>query len=65
MLDLVFENLTTDKSIEEKFFEKVLGVAVEELEFRKTVEISLSLVGESRIKELNKKSIFCFSYVHL
>lgn len=56
MLDLVFKNFTEDKSIKVDFFERIINVAIKELNLKeKGVGISLNLVGESKIKELNKK----------
>jgi len=66
MLDLVFQNLTSDpryargsgeasKALKQKFFEKILDTAIKHLKLGKKVEVSLSLVGEGAIKTLNKK----------
>lgn len=56
MLDIVFNNFTTDRKYGGKFFEKVMGVAAKELGLEsKSVELSVNLVGEGRIKALNKK----------
>ncbi len=56
MLDLVFKNSTSDKKYSSKFFEKVLVAGIKELKFdNKNIELSVNLVGESKIKELNKK----------
>ncbi len=56
MLDLVFKNYTTQKSPGEKFFRAVLDVGIKELEMKdKNIELSVNLVGEAKIKELNNK----------
>ena len=55
MIDLVFQNLTSDKSFKDNFFKKILSLVAEELKLKKNIEVSLSLVGESKIKELNNK----------
>src|SRR3989344_419649 len=55
-MDLVFQNSTPDKKYTSKFFEKVLVEAVKELKLAgKKIEVSVNLVGEAKIKELNKK----------
>lgn len=54
-LDLVFQNLTRDKSIKKDFFKKILAISARELNFHKKVEVSVNLVGENKIKSLNKK----------
>jgi len=56
MLDLAFQNLTADKSFKEGFFVNILNVCVKELGLdKKKVEISVNLVGNDKIKILNKK----------
>ena len=56
MVDLVLNNLTTDKSYSSDFFEKILQKAVAVLGIgNKKLEISINLVGRGRIKALNKK----------
>ena len=56
MLDLVFKNNTSQKILSEKFFKKILVTGIKELKIQdKNVELSLNLVGEAKIKELNKK----------
>lgn len=56
MLDLVLNNFTTDRNHGKKFFEKVLQEAINELGVgKKDLELSINLVGEGRIKTLNKK----------
>jgi len=56
MLDLVFKNHTSLKSPGEKFFKEILGTVIKELKIKdKKIEASLNLVGEAKIRELNKK----------
>src|SRR3989344_8407828 len=56
MLDLVFKNYTHEKAHGEKFFSEILVTAIRELKIKdKNIEVSLNLVGEAKIKELNKK----------
>ena len=56
MLDLVYENSVKEKSYNSKFFEKVLVTGVKELGLdKKDLGISINLVGEERIRGLNKK----------
>ncbi len=56
MLDLVFKNSTADKKYGSKLFEKILVAGTKELKLgNKNTTISVNLVGESKIKELNKK----------
>lgn len=56
MLDLVFRNSTSKKAPNENFFRVILDTGIKELKIRdKKVEIGLNLVGEAKIKELNKK----------
>ena len=70
MLDLVFKNYITrpqsgrsnrrmtasTKSPSEKFFSEILKKGIEELKLKdKNIEVSLNLVGEDKIKELNNK----------
>ena len=56
MFDLVFQNSTSDKKYTSKFFEKILLTGISELKLsKKNIEVSVSLVGEGKIKELNKK----------
>ena len=62
-MDLVFRNLTTDHTLKEGFFVDVLDAAVNEVGLpagqagfkNKKVELSLNLVGEGKIRSLNKK----------
>lgn len=56
MLDLVFKNYITLRAPGEKFFRTILDTGIKELKIKdKKVEISLNLVGEAKIKGLNKK----------
>jgi probable rRNA maturation factor len=56
MLDLVFQNSTEDKSFKEDFFVGVLKISAKELNLLdKEIEISMNLVGEDEIRELNNK----------
>ncbi len=56
MLDLVFKNHTSQKAPNEKFFKEILDTGIRELKIKeKRVEVGLNLVGEAKIKELNKK----------
>ncbi|MBI2068864.1 MAG: rRNA maturation RNase YbeY [Candidatus Yanofskybacteria bacterium] len=56
MIDLVFKNHTSQQTPKESFFIGVLnsGLKIAKLKAKK-VEVSVNLIGESRIKELNKK----------
>lgn len=56
MTDLTFHNFTTDQDYKKNFFEKVVSVATKETDLSlKKIELSINLVGEDRIKALNKK----------
>lgn len=56
MLDLVFNNLATNKRYGLKFFQEILQKAIKKLGYAgKNIELSINLVGEGRIKALNKK----------
>jgi len=56
MLDLVFRNSTVDQSFPESFFKKIFECALGELDWSdQDIEVSVSLVSEQEIKELNKK----------
>lgn len=55
-MGLVFKNFTTFKSPPGKFFKDILLLGLNELKVDDSrVEISVSLVGESKIRSLNKK----------
>jgi probable rRNA maturation factor len=55
MLDLVFRNYTFQKTPGRIFFKKIIGTVVRELKINNNFSISVNLVGEKKIKELNKK----------
>lgn len=56
MLDLVFKNYISQKAPSEKFFKKILDTGIKELKIKdKKIEVSLNLVGETKIRGLNKK----------
>lgn len=55
MIDLVFKNHTSQESPGHSFFEKVLKRGAKELELRNGIEVSVNLVGETKMRELNKK----------
>ena len=56
MLDIVFQNFTSDKSLKGDFFKKILEAGTKELGWKeKSVGVSINLVGESKIRDLNKK----------
>ena len=55
-LDLVFKNYTSQKSPGESFFIRVLTAGLKTAKIKsKKVELSVNLVGEGKIKGLNKK----------
>lgn len=55
-MDLVFQNLTADEKYTSKFFEKILVGVIKELKLGgKKIEVSVNLVGDAKIKQLNKK----------
>lgn len=55
MIDLVFQNLTSDKGYNVFFFKNILETAAQELKIKGRMGVSVNLVGEAKIKELNKK----------
>ena len=56
MLDLVFKNYILRKAPNERFFREILDMVIKELKLKdKNVEVSLGLVEETKIKELNSK----------
>lgn len=57
MLDFAFRNLTTDRKYDSKFFENILNAAAKETELpdNKNFELSVRLVGEGKIRSLNKQ----------
>ena len=55
-MDVVFQNTTPDKSFKKDFFENIIKAGIIGLGLDpKNIEISINLVEESKIKELNKK----------
>lgn len=56
MIELAFNNFTADKRYGAGFFKEIIREAIKKLGFAKrNVELSINLVGEGRIKALNKK----------
>ena len=55
MLSMVFRNSTSDKTHSSKFFENVLNIVTKELKIKDSFSVSVNLVGEKKIQELNKK----------
>ena len=59
MIDLTFKNHTSQKAPNESFFIKILKSAAKTLKLdgsrEPKIEISVNLVGETKIKNLNKK----------
>ncbi len=56
MIDLTFKNYTSQKAPSGAFFVKILETAVNILKLRDSkIEVSVNLVGEAKIKNLNKK----------
>jgi rRNA maturation RNase YbeY len=56
MFDLVFRNSTKNRRFSRAFFERILTTAGKSLKLEKaTYEISINLVGEQRIRSLNKQ----------
>jgi probable rRNA maturation factor len=55
MIDFVFKNYTLQKSPGRGFFKNILEIAAKELKFKDKVEVSVNLVGEAKIRALNKK----------
>lgn len=56
MIELAFNNFAIDKKCGAAFFKKVVQKTLNEFGLRgKNVELSINLVGEDRIKALNKK----------
>jgi len=55
MVDLVFKNNTSSRAHGRSFFVKILEIAAQELKLEDKVEVSVNLVGEDKIKELNHK----------
>ena len=55
MVDLVFENYTASQAPGKEFFKKILETAARKLKLNKNFSVSVNLVGEKKIQELNKK----------
>ena len=55
MIDLVFKNYTKQKAPRGPFFRNILERGNKTLKLRDKLELSVNLVGEAKIKELNKK----------
>jgi probable rRNA maturation factor len=56
MLELVFQNFTKDKSFKRDFFEYIISAGIDVLNMRENkTGVSVNLVGEKTIKELNIK----------
>lgn len=56
MIDLVFKNYTSQKAPGESFFVKVINAGLKTTKLKaKKVEISVNLIGEGKIRSLNKK----------
>lgn len=55
-MNLIFRNSTAVKVYNFKFFEKILVTVIKELKLgKKNIGLSVNLVGETKIKELNKR----------
>ena len=55
MLDLVFKNYTAQRAPAGIFFAKVVNAGLKTTKSKGKIEISVNLVGEGKIKGLNKK----------
>ena|SRR3989338_1037768 len=55
MIDLVFKNYTSQKAPKESFFVKVLNAGLKAAKFKGKAEVSVNLVGEGKMRSLNKK----------
>ena len=55
MIDLVFKNYTSLRAPGNSFFKKVLETAARELKLKGKISVSVNLVGEKKIRELNRK----------
>lgn len=56
MLDFVFNNTTDAKEFRKDFFRSILKVGIKEMNLKEgNIEVSLNLVNETKIRELNKK----------
>jgi len=54
-LDLVFKNYTSQKSPGENFFKKIIEKGASTLKIKGSLEVSVNLIGELKIRELNRK----------
>ena len=54
MIDFVFRNTTDDKTFTKKFFQHILKIGAQKLDINKKIEISLNLVSEDKMRELNR-----------
>ena len=54
-MDIVFKNYTSLSAPGNGFFRKVLETAAQELKLKDKIEASINLIGENKIRELNKK----------
>ncbi len=54
MVDLVFRNLTTDRAVSERFFRRALEATASVAQTTDPWEVSVTLVGEKRIRDLNR-----------
>jgi probable rRNA maturation factor len=56
MLDLVFRNSTKERTYGPAFFERVLNKIIKQLKIKyRTVEVSINIVGDAKIRSLNRK----------
>ena len=56
MIDLVFQNSTDDCNFNKSLFEKITAETIRHLELENNdIGVSINLVEEDKIKELNKK----------
>ena len=55
MIDLVFKNYTSQIAPRPGFFKNILETVTKELKMNGNVEVSINLVGEGKVKDLNKK----------
>jgi|SRR3989344_4458032 len=55
MIDLVFKNYTSQSVQGESFFKKILEKGYEILNLKNKLELSVNIIGEAKIKSLNKK----------
>src|SRR3989344_6421570 len=54
-LDIIFKNYTSSKAPGEKFFRKIIEKSSNVLKLKGDLGMSINLVGEKKIQELNKK----------